>query len=286
MGKDAFISYSSREYEIALQTKNVLEENGISCWMAPGSIPPGSDYGTEIDGAIRQCSVFVLILSDEAQHSVWVPKELSQAITYRKTILPFHIDTSDVVKPFSFHLSNVQRIEAYEDIAGAYRELVLQAQRVLGQDAAGQVQISQEVKEPGREEQQKHGRESRESGKSTGTDKAAGFLKKAFAFTVHDKKQVKAETRCIKLMLAEVETFQSRMPDGSAGAALDQLKETLRYSDPVSPAEVAEIEASILQISEKMSEAVSAGDQDTVAGLAKEMELRVGDRNRLCKAFK
>ena len=110
MRMDVFISYSSSEYNEAKHTRNILTENGFFCWMAPESIPAGSDYSAEIEDAIRSCGVFVLILSAQSQQSIWVPKELGMAISCGKTVLPFHIDSSDIVKPFTFHLTNVQRI--------------------------------------------------------------------------------------------------------------------------------------------------------------------------------
>lgn len=48
MQEYVFISYKSEQKEIALKIKDILEENGISCWMAPESIPVGSNYAAEI----------------------------------------------------------------------------------------------------------------------------------------------------------------------------------------------------------------------------------------------
>ena len=72
--KEVFISYKAEEYNEAMAVKQVLEANGISCWMAPESISGGSNYASEIPRAIRECTVFVLILSEQAQKSRWVPK--------------------------------------------------------------------------------------------------------------------------------------------------------------------------------------------------------------------
>ena len=41
---DIFISYSSKEYSSAKKIKEYLDSNDISCWMAPDSIPEGSNY--------------------------------------------------------------------------------------------------------------------------------------------------------------------------------------------------------------------------------------------------
>ena len=79
--KEVFISYSSQDSTSAETVRDVLESNGLSCWMAPRDIPGGSDYTKEIPVAIRECTVFVLILSQHAQDSQWVLKELSSAVS-------------------------------------------------------------------------------------------------------------------------------------------------------------------------------------------------------------
>ena len=47
----AFISYSSKEYAEANNVRDVLNTNGVSCWMAPQSIEGGSmvPKGTTIE---------------------------------------------------------------------------------------------------------------------------------------------------------------------------------------------------------------------------------------------
>ena len=121
---NVFISYSSKEYEDAERLRTVIERNGFECWMAPKSIPAGSDYGSEIPAAIRTCDVFVLQLSQASQQSQWVNKELDRALHHNKVVIPFHIDNSDIIESFDFRLSNVQRLEAFEKISDAYKELI------------------------------------------------------------------------------------------------------------------------------------------------------------------
>ena len=95
---DIFISYKSEEYPEASWVKSVLEENGLSCWMAPMSIPGGSSYAEEIEDAIENCRVYVLILSQKAQESKWVQKELDMALNREKVILPFMIENCRLQK--------------------------------------------------------------------------------------------------------------------------------------------------------------------------------------------
>lgn len=126
-----FISYSTQNSNIAEQTKSILESNNISCWMAPQSIPAGSDYGTEIPKAISECSVFLLILSKESQISNWVPKEVGLAIGKSKIVVPFQIDNAVISDSFDFYLTNNQRIIACNRLTEAYQELVSRLKELL-----------------------------------------------------------------------------------------------------------------------------------------------------------
>ncbi|MBQ4066856.1 MAG: leucine-rich repeat domain-containing protein [Clostridia bacterium] len=130
--KDVFISYKTEEFDDAIWVKSVLESNGITCWMAPMSIPGGSSYAVEIPHAIRNCKVFVLILSEKSQESKWVPKEIDQAINAGKTILPFMLEDCELKDDFNFYLTNVQRYAAYESKTAAIEKMLREIRALLG----------------------------------------------------------------------------------------------------------------------------------------------------------
>ena len=129
--KEVFISYKSEEYDEALWIKNVLETNGVSCWMAPACIPGGSNYASEIPMAIKNCKVFLLILSEKAQKSKWIPKELDQAINAEKVIMPFMLENCDLTADFNFYLTNVQRYEAYNNKVKTAERMVREIKEIL-----------------------------------------------------------------------------------------------------------------------------------------------------------
>ena len=130
---NVFISYSSKEYDKASALRQVLVANSIECWMAPQSIPFGGDYGQEIPKAIKSCDIFLLLLSESAQTSKWVPKELDNAINEGKIIIPFHADESNLNDAFNFMLSNVQRIEAFNRLSDAYKQLIVYIKSIEGE---------------------------------------------------------------------------------------------------------------------------------------------------------
>ena len=123
-----FISYSSREKELADTIRTILTEHGIECWMAPESISPGSNYAHDIPLAIQDCSALLVILSEKSQESIWVPKEIDMAFKMRKKVIPLHTDDSSINLIFQLYFSNVQTVEAYKqlDLALKYISDVLQ----------------------------------------------------------------------------------------------------------------------------------------------------------------
>lgn len=118
-----FISYSSKERNIADKVKLYLQSIGMDCWMAPNSISPGSNYTKEIPTAISNSNAVVLILSKFAQESNWVPKEIDSAINKGVKIIPLQIDDKPLNEQFGFMLSQSQRIDAHNRFSLALDDL-------------------------------------------------------------------------------------------------------------------------------------------------------------------
>ena len=135
MEKQVFISYKAEEFDEASWVRQVLESHNISCWMAPSCIPGGSSYASEIPKAIKNCKVFVLILSSRSQASKWVSKEVDLAINYGKTVMPFMLENCDLKDDFNFYLTNVQRYAAYENKLQAAEKMLKEIQAVIGAQA-------------------------------------------------------------------------------------------------------------------------------------------------------
>lgn len=121
--KTVFISYSSLDTQAVDRVIRLLEQMQISYWKAPEMIPAGSSYAREIPQAIRDCKIFLLIVSQASQDSVWVEKEIDTAIHYRRTILPLKIDDEPMNDMFYFYLNNVQAISYHNNAAAAFQAL-------------------------------------------------------------------------------------------------------------------------------------------------------------------
>jgi len=132
MKNDIFISYKSEEFEIASLIRSILEANHLSCWMAPQSIPGGSSYAEEINSAISECSVFVLILSEKAQQSKWISKEIDIALNTNKRVMTVLIEDCNITGAFNYYLTDVQRYNAYENMSSALKKLIREVHEHLG----------------------------------------------------------------------------------------------------------------------------------------------------------
>lgn len=132
MNHDVFISYSSKNPEVALAVCHTLEEHGIKCWMAPRNIPPGCDYGDLIDDAIIASKVFLFIYSFESVNSVWCKGELNVAFSEEKTIIPYRIDTTPMKGAVRVMLNQRHWLDAYPDYKSQFASLVEAVNRSLG----------------------------------------------------------------------------------------------------------------------------------------------------------
>lgn len=107
-----FISYSSKDSHFVEELLNILIGCNVAYWKAPEMIAAGSNYAREIPKAIHDCDVFLLVVSENSQNSIWVEKEVDVAICYRKRIIPIRIDGVPLNDMFRFYLNNVQIVEA------------------------------------------------------------------------------------------------------------------------------------------------------------------------------
>ena len=109
-----FISYSSKNQQIADSVRLLLTEYGIACWMAPYDIPAGSQYAYVINDALENCSCFLLLLTNDSQKSQFVERELERAISYKKPIIPMQLEDLELTSGFKFYIGGNQIIAVPE----------------------------------------------------------------------------------------------------------------------------------------------------------------------------
>ncbi|MCL2378339.1 MAG: TIR domain-containing protein [Defluviitaleaceae bacterium] len=132
MSHDVFISHSSINKTTADAICHALEKNGIRCWIAPRDVPAGSDYAEQIMYGIQECSVFLLVFSDEVNNSTAVKNELERAVMrYKKTVVPFRIEDAPMSESIDFLLARTHWVDAYPS-GNEFDNLVNEIAKILG----------------------------------------------------------------------------------------------------------------------------------------------------------
>jgi TolB-like protein len=108
---DVFVSYASHDAATANAVVLALERSGLTCWIAPRDVIPGSLYADEIVGAINDAKVVVLVLSQHSVASPHVGKEIERASSKRRRIVAFHMDAAPLTRGFEYFLSESQWID-------------------------------------------------------------------------------------------------------------------------------------------------------------------------------
>ena len=137
-----FISYSSKNKDVADAFRHLLRKNGIDNWMAPYDIPAGSEYAEVLYDSIAGCSCLLLLLTDVSQNSKWVKKEVNVAISNGKPVIPVKLEDVELNSAMKLYL-NDQHIalvrtldENSEGVKGVLRSIVAIAGQANAPQAA------------------------------------------------------------------------------------------------------------------------------------------------------
>jgi hypothetical protein len=139
---DIFVSYASPDREIAFRIVGFLENQGISCWVAPRDVPPGVEYGQAIIDGIEQSRALVLILSDQSNDSMFVKKEVERAVSKTKPVLPVRIREVTPSGSLEFFISSAQWVDAFKSPMEQHLLPLVGAIKAIGQVGAAPVRSS------------------------------------------------------------------------------------------------------------------------------------------------
>jgi hypothetical protein len=89
---DVFISYSRNDKPVADAACTVLERNGVRCWIPPRDVAPGTRYAESVMDAIARSRIVVLVLSENADKSERVEREIRRAARDGVGVIPILID--------------------------------------------------------------------------------------------------------------------------------------------------------------------------------------------------
>lgn len=109
----AFISHASDDAAAARLVCEVLESQGLTCWMAPRDVRLGRDYPTEIIRGIEFSTCLVLLLSASANESEFVSREVERAVGRGKPIYPMRIEEVWPGRKLELFVGQLQWMDAW-----------------------------------------------------------------------------------------------------------------------------------------------------------------------------
>jgi hypothetical protein len=120
-----FVSYATKDQAAADRVVSGLEQCGLSCWICSRDIKPGADYQASIVQALQQAEVVLLLLSQAANESVEVPKEMSLAGSLRKPVIPARIENVGPSGALAYQATHAQYVDLFRGFDAKLQDLCL-----------------------------------------------------------------------------------------------------------------------------------------------------------------
>ncbi len=114
MVPDLFISYSTKDIEIANIIRVALEKADVQCWMAAEDILPSEIYGQTIINAINTSHLVILIFTSNANESKHVLSEIDRAYNKKKPIILFRVQDVSLSDALEYYLSTASWLNALD----------------------------------------------------------------------------------------------------------------------------------------------------------------------------
>lgn len=147
------MSYSTKDAAFAEKLYDYLTGQGLSCWMAPRSIAPGSEYGEAIIEGIEQAEAFVLIYSEHSNRSQHVLREVERCVDKKTPLIVYKIEEAQPTQSMEYFLMTNQWLQAADEPEKHMEELCRAVQDILrrarsGAGAAGNAGDAQKEEKP------------------------------------------------------------------------------------------------------------------------------------------
>lgn len=110
-----FISHSSADAEAAANICETLERHGSKCFIAPRDIRSGREYAEELLDGIDHSAAMILLMSENANHSPHVLREVERAVSKSIPILVYKLEEVALTKSMEYFLMTHQWINARSD---------------------------------------------------------------------------------------------------------------------------------------------------------------------------
>ena len=110
---DIFVSHSTSDAKLAQAACEALEDSGFRCWIAPRDIVPGKTWAGAIIDGIDASRIVLVVLSNRANESLEVVREVEHASRKRKQLLAVRVEEIAPSGNLGYFLSATQWLDAF-----------------------------------------------------------------------------------------------------------------------------------------------------------------------------
>ena len=115
MNAPIFISYSSKDRDIAETICKALESRGQNCWISCRDVRAGDNFQEAIVRALRTAKVMLLVFTSNANNSDEIKKELVLAGRHHVTVVPVRVEDVVPNDAFSYEFATRQWIDLFKN---------------------------------------------------------------------------------------------------------------------------------------------------------------------------
>ena len=131
MSAPIFISYSSKDQDMAETICRALEARGHQCWISCRDVHPGQNFQEAIVQALRSAQVMLLVFTANANNSDEIKKELVLAGRHRVTVVPIRVEDVAPNDAFAYELATRQWIDLFSDWEQEIERLAVRIGQIL-----------------------------------------------------------------------------------------------------------------------------------------------------------
>jgi hypothetical protein len=133
-----FISYSSKDQDIAETIYQALEARGQNCWIACRDVHPGENFQEAIVRALRGAKVMLLVFTSNANNSDEIKKELVLAGRHHVTVVPVRVEDVVPNDAFTYEFATRQWVDLFKNWEQEIELLSTQLEHVLAAAKPGE----------------------------------------------------------------------------------------------------------------------------------------------------
>ena len=131
MSAPIFISYSSKDRDMAETICRALEARGHTCWISCRDVYPGQNFQEAIVQALRSAQVMLLVFTSNANNSDEIKKELVLAGRHRVTVVPIRVEDVVPNDAFAYEFATRQWIDLFSDWEKEIERLAVRIGQIL-----------------------------------------------------------------------------------------------------------------------------------------------------------